>query len=107
MKAGSEVCVTVTLLDSLVLARAAFFHSMNYRSVVVFGKPEVKLPGLDSCLLLGNACKGLGMCLMKYHSESRSLPSLHAASHMSMFIIASAMPKDHLHSCKLQQNALF
>lgn len=34
---GSPVCVTVTLLDGLVLARSAFHHSMNYRSVVVFG----------------------------------------------------------------------
>lgn len=34
---GIEVCVTVTLLDGLVLARSAFHHSMNYRSVVVFG----------------------------------------------------------------------
>jgi nitroimidazol reductase NimA-like FMN-containing flavoprotein (pyridoxamine 5'-phosphate oxidase superfamily) len=37
LKAGIEVCVTVTLLDGLVLARSAFHHSMNYRSVVVFG----------------------------------------------------------------------
>lgn len=35
---GIEVCVTVTLLDGLVLARSAFHHSMNYRSVVVLGK---------------------------------------------------------------------
>jgi len=35
---GGEVCVTVTLLDGLVLARSLFEHSMNYRSVVVFGK---------------------------------------------------------------------
>ena len=34
---GISVCVTVTLLDGLVLARSAFHHSMNYRSVVVFG----------------------------------------------------------------------
>jgi nitroimidazol reductase NimA-like FMN-containing flavoprotein (pyridoxamine 5'-phosphate oxidase superfamily) len=34
---GVEVCVTVTLLDGLVLARSAFHHSMNYRSVVIFG----------------------------------------------------------------------
>jgi uncharacterized protein len=34
---GIEVCVTVTLFDGLVLARSAFHHSMNYRSVVVFG----------------------------------------------------------------------
>lgn len=34
---GLPVCVTVTLLDGLVLARSAFHHSMNYRSVVVLG----------------------------------------------------------------------
>jgi nitroimidazol reductase NimA-like FMN-containing flavoprotein (pyridoxamine 5'-phosphate oxidase superfamily) len=36
--AGGEVCVTVTLVDALVLARSAFHHSINYRSVVVFGR---------------------------------------------------------------------
>ena len=35
---GIDACVTVTLLDGLVLARSAFHHSMNYRSVVVFGR---------------------------------------------------------------------
>ncbi len=35
---GAPVCVTVTLLDGLVLARSAFHHSMNYRSVVVLGR---------------------------------------------------------------------
>ena len=34
---GIPACVTVTLLDGLVLARSAFHHSMNYRSVVVLG----------------------------------------------------------------------
>jgi nitroimidazol reductase NimA-like FMN-containing flavoprotein (pyridoxamine 5'-phosphate oxidase superfamily) len=38
MKDGVPVCVTVTLLDGLVLARSLFNHSMNYRSVVVLGK---------------------------------------------------------------------
>lgn len=37
LQGGIEVCVTVTLLDGLVLARSAFHHSMNYRSVVIFG----------------------------------------------------------------------
>jgi uncharacterized protein len=36
-RTGAEVCVCVTLLDGLVLARSAFNHSMNYRSVVVYG----------------------------------------------------------------------
>lgn len=34
---GNDICVTVTLLDGLVLARSVFHHSMNYRSVVLFG----------------------------------------------------------------------
>jgi nitroimidazol reductase NimA-like FMN-containing flavoprotein (pyridoxamine 5'-phosphate oxidase superfamily) len=49
---GVPVCITVTLLDGLVLARSIFNHSMNYRSVVVLGKatlvddPEEKLTAL-------------------------------------------------------------
>jgi hypothetical protein len=52
MKEGVPVCVTVTLLDGLVLARSVFNHSMNYRSVVILGKatlvddPEEKLAAL-------------------------------------------------------------
>src|SRR5688572_25801814 len=38
---GIDVCVTVTLIDGLVLARSAFHHSINYRSVVVLGKAEL------------------------------------------------------------------
>lgn len=51
---GIEVCVTVTLLDGLVLARSAFHHSMNYRSVVIFGTatlindPEEKFVALQA-----------------------------------------------------------
>ena len=39
-KENAEVCVVVTLLDGLILARSAFDHSMNYRSVVVYGVPR-------------------------------------------------------------------
>jgi uncharacterized protein len=52
MKEGVPVCITVTLLEGLVLARSIFNHSMNYRSVVVLGKatlvddPEEKLAAL-------------------------------------------------------------
>ncbi len=38
IKKSPEVCVTVTLVDSLVIARSVMHHSMNYRSVVIFGK---------------------------------------------------------------------
>ena len=54
--AGAPVCVTVTLLDGLVLARSAFHHSMNYRSVVVFGtataveEREAKLAALEALI---------------------------------------------------------
>jgi nitroimidazol reductase NimA-like FMN-containing flavoprotein (pyridoxamine 5'-phosphate oxidase superfamily) len=52
MKEGVAVCITVTLLDGLVLARSVFNHSMNYRSVVILGTatlvddPEEKLAAL-------------------------------------------------------------
>src|SRR5215467_10579521 len=39
--AGTEVCVTVTLLDGLVCARSVFHNSMNYRSAVVYGTPRL------------------------------------------------------------------
>lgn len=48
---GREICVEVTLLDGLVLTRSAFHHSMNYRSVVVYGRareitdPDEKFAG--------------------------------------------------------------
>jgi nitroimidazol reductase NimA-like FMN-containing flavoprotein (pyridoxamine 5'-phosphate oxidase superfamily) len=51
---GVEACLTVTLVDGLVLARAAFHHSVNYRSVMVFGRaepfedPDEKLRALEA-----------------------------------------------------------
>ena len=41
LAAGIDVCVTVTLVDGLVLARSAFHHSVNYRSVVILGRSEL------------------------------------------------------------------
>jgi nitroimidazol reductase NimA-like FMN-containing flavoprotein (pyridoxamine 5'-phosphate oxidase superfamily) len=40
-KAPSPVCVTVTLVDGLVLARSVFNHSVNYRCAMVYGLPEM------------------------------------------------------------------
>ncbi len=40
LKKGIPVCITVTHLDGLVLARSAFHHSMNYRSAMVYGTPK-------------------------------------------------------------------
>src|SRR5439155_18179979 len=59
---GVEVCLTVTLLDGLVLARAAFSHSMNYRSVVVLGRavdvtdPDEKMAAFEA--LVEHVCRG-------------------------------------------------
>lgn len=41
MSKGIDVCITATLIDGLVLARSAFHHSINYRSVVIFGNAEI------------------------------------------------------------------
>jgi len=41
LAAGVDVCVTVTLVDGLVLARSAFHHSVNYRSAVVLGRARL------------------------------------------------------------------
>jgi nitroimidazol reductase NimA-like FMN-containing flavoprotein (pyridoxamine 5'-phosphate oxidase superfamily) len=38
---GEQVCVTATIIDGIVAARSAFHHSLNYRSVMVFGVPRV------------------------------------------------------------------
>jgi nitroimidazol reductase NimA-like FMN-containing flavoprotein (pyridoxamine 5'-phosphate oxidase superfamily) len=52
LETGIAACVTVTLVDGLVLSRSAFDHSMNYRSVVAFGSarkvfdPELKIKSL-------------------------------------------------------------
>lgn len=52
LRTADEVCVTVTHLDALVLARSLFHHSMNYRSAMIYGRPRVvssdeeKLAGL-------------------------------------------------------------
>jgi uncharacterized protein len=41
LSGGLDACVTVTIVDGLVLARSAFHHSMNYRSVVIFGRATI------------------------------------------------------------------
>lgn len=38
LRTGKEICVTISIVDGIVLARSAFNHTINYRSVVIFGK---------------------------------------------------------------------
>lgn len=52
LAAGNQVCINITMVDGIVLARSVFHHSMNYRSVVLFGKgqlvsDEEKMAGLQ------------------------------------------------------------
>lgn len=54
----NDVCLSVTLLDGLVLARSAFHHSANFRSVMLFGRPEV-VPDADKEFRLRNFLDGL------------------------------------------------
>jgi nitroimidazol reductase NimA-like FMN-containing flavoprotein (pyridoxamine 5'-phosphate oxidase superfamily) len=62
IKEGNEVCLVVTLLDGLVLARSAVNHSMNYRSVVAYGRarevsdPEEKWTAQQA--LVDHVCAG-------------------------------------------------
>jgi len=61
-RSGAPLCITVTHLDGLVLARSLFHHSMNYRSAVVFGRgaevtdPDERLHGLR--VISEQACPG-------------------------------------------------
>jgi nitroimidazol reductase NimA-like FMN-containing flavoprotein (pyridoxamine 5'-phosphate oxidase superfamily) len=50
--AGGEVCLTVTLMDGWVLARSAFNHTANYRSVLCFGRPELVTDPAEKTQLL-------------------------------------------------------
>ena len=49
---GIDVCVTVTLLDGFVLARSAFHHSVNYRSVVMLGRARVLNDPIEKMMAL-------------------------------------------------------
>jgi nitroimidazol reductase NimA-like FMN-containing flavoprotein (pyridoxamine 5'-phosphate oxidase superfamily) len=49
IRTGQEVCIAITLLDGLVLARSMFNHSMNYRSVILYGQAR-EVTDLDESL---------------------------------------------------------
>lgn len=97
--AGIPVCFTVMILDGLVLARSGFHHSVNYRSVMAFGKahkiedPDQKLAALDAYL---------ERCLPGRNRELRPIDAqeLKATSVLGMTIeeasakVRSGPPKD-------------
>ena len=111
---GLPCCVTVTHLDGLVLARSAFHSSMNYRSVMVFGKakllndPEEKRAGLDALvehLAPGrlaelrastrkelNATSLLCLPIETFSIKTRNGPPSDAASDLSAPVWAGVIP---------------
>ena len=64
LDSGIPICATVTLLDGLVLARSAFHHSMNFRSVAVFGIAK-RVTGSDEQLRVA-------LALVEHMSPGRS-----------------------------------
>jgi nitroimidazol reductase NimA-like FMN-containing flavoprotein (pyridoxamine 5'-phosphate oxidase superfamily) len=76
-RSGIDACVTVTIVDGLVLARSAFHHSMNYRSVVVYGSatkvedPVEKIAALEAVVEHVLAGRGDG-CRAPHEQEVRS-----------------------------------
>ena len=52
LSTGIDVCLTVTLLDGLVLARSVYHHSMNYRSVVLFGTAQTVVEPVEKMAAL-------------------------------------------------------
>jgi nitroimidazol reductase NimA-like FMN-containing flavoprotein (pyridoxamine 5'-phosphate oxidase superfamily) len=64
LRAGVDVCLTVTLIDGLVPARSIFHHSVNYRSVVVLGRATAVGEHDESCVRwrrsAGDSCPAVG-----------------------------------------------
>jgi hypothetical protein len=111
---GLPCCVTVTHLDGLVLARSAFHSSMNYRSLMVFGRaveinePEAKVRGLDALVnhLVPdraaelrpstrkelNATTLLALPIETFSIKSRSGPPADAAADLDADVWAGVVP---------------
>lgn len=114
MAQGATTCVTVTLLDGLVLARSAFKHSMNYRSVVAVGQARTvtdsdehlaglravtdhNLPGRWDSLREPTrkeiaATQVLAFALEEFAVKSRSGPPLDAAEDLDQPVWAGEIP---------------
>ena len=114
IETGVPACITVTLVDGLVLSRSAFDHSMNYRSVVAFGTarkvadPEQKIKSLrviSEHLIAGRwadvrepsekelkATTVLELLIEEASSKVRSGPPLDDASDYGLRVWAGVLP---------------
>lgn len=96
---GVDVCVTATIVDGLVLARSAFHHSLNYRSVVVYGRatriedPAEKVAALDALVEHVLAGRGEG-CRAPDEHEVRSTLLLSVPLEEASAKVRSGGPKD-------------
>jgi nitroimidazol reductase NimA-like FMN-containing flavoprotein (pyridoxamine 5'-phosphate oxidase superfamily) len=116
LRPGMDVCVTVTLLDGLVLARSAFHHSMNYRSVMAIGRtravrdPAEKeaalralvehiVPGRSDAVRGGNprelaATAVLALPLLEVSAKVRSGPPVDEEEDYGLPVWAGVVPLD-------------
>ena len=128
MKDGVAVCVTVTLLDGLVLARSIFNHSMNYRSVVILGKatlvddPHEKLAALrvlSEHILRGRwddvrqpnerelkATSVLRVPIEEYSAKVRTGPPIDDAEDMTFPTWAGVLPLDMIPGTPIRDTRL-
>ncbi len=126
LKQGIDICITVTQIDGLVLARSAFHHSINYRSVVAFGRAEEvelnenKLKALkiiSNHMLLGrwddvripdekelNAATVLSFSLSEASSKVRSGPPVDDERDLNLPVWAGTIPLSLLPSTPLPEN---
>ena len=99
LREGADACVTVTLLDGLVLARSAFHSSMNYRSAVVFGKAQEvtdraeKLRALEA--IVEHVCRGRSADARRPNEvELKQTMVLHLPINEASAKVRSGPPKD-------------
>lgn len=117
---GADACVTITHLDGLVLARAAFNHTMNYRSVMIYGRFETVTgdferraamealmekiaPGRQSLVRAGSdkeyaATTVLRIALDEAAVKQRSGGPIDDAADMAVAVWSGELPFVHAHS---------
>lgn len=96
---GLEACVTVTLVDGLVLARSAFHHSMNYQSVVAFGRARLIEDGENKIRALETISNHVAPGRWKYvrppsAQELKATSVLHFTIEDASAKLRSGPPKD-------------
>lgn len=117
LASGAPACIAVTLLDGLVLARSQFHHSMNYRSVVIFGSARTVSDAEHKQRVLGALCdhlvpgrsresrpgsrqelagtRVLGVPIVEASAKRRTGPPLDSAEDLGLPHWAGIVPVEH------------